>query len=87
MIEINVSQQLKSEIGYERDYDIDEIIDIDGRDRRVWGKVKLTRTDRGILVNGKLKIDITLTCSRCLSEINQVLFRDAAGTLKLLISF
>ena len=76
MIEINVSQQLKSEIGYERDYDIDEIIDVDGCDRRVWGKVKLTRTDRGILVIGKLKMDITLNCCRCLSEFSQVLSLD-----------
>ena len=68
-MQINVAQQLKSPIGSVRDYDVDELIDLtgDGKAGPVKGRVRLMRTDRGILVKGKLDTGLELTCSRCLS--------------------
>ena len=58
-MQINVSQLLKSSIGAVRDYDINESIGItgDGDDSRVKGAVRLTRTDREILVKGTLNTE------------------------------
>jgi uncharacterized protein len=70
MLEINVAQQIKAPIGSERDYEVSEIIDIEGSNATVQGKVRLTRTDRGILAKGTLRTEIELTCGRCLSLFN-----------------
>jgi len=67
MIPINVSQQLKAPIGSIRNYDVDETADIDDSTSRVQGRVKLTRTNRSILVKGRLQTEAEVTCSRCLS--------------------
>jgi len=69
VMQINVSQQLRSSIGSIRDYEVNEIIDVtdDGNSSLVQGKVSLMRTDRGILVKGVLDTEVELTCSRCLS--------------------
>ena len=67
MLQINVSQQLKDPIGSVRDYDVNDAVDITGADGRAEGKATLTRTDRGILVYGMVRMEIELTCSRCLS--------------------
>ena len=66
-MQINVAQQLKASIGATRNYEINEIVDIADGSSLVQGKVRLTRTNRGILVKGTLHIDIEVTCSRCLS--------------------
>jgi uncharacterized protein len=68
-MQINVSQQLRSSIGSVRDYEVSEIVDVtgDGSGSPVQGKVRLMRTDRGILVEGILDTEVELTCSRCLS--------------------
>jgi len=68
-MQINVSQQLRSSIGSVRDYEVSEIADVtgDGNGSLVRGKVRLMRTDRGILVEGILDTDVELSCSRCLS--------------------
>jgi uncharacterized protein len=62
---INVAQLLKEPDGSTRSYDIDEIIDeeVEGS---VIGKVKLIHTNRGVLVQGKLTVEVKLVCSRCL---------------------
>jgi uncharacterized protein len=67
-MEINVSQQLKGNIGNVREYDINEVVDIlgTGFSSRVEGSVKLTRTNRGILVQGTLHTEFPVECSRCL---------------------
>ncbi len=67
-MQINVSQQLRSSIGSVRDYEVSAIVDVagDGNGSLVQGKVRLMRTDRGILVEGMLDTDVELTCSRCL---------------------
>jgi uncharacterized protein len=69
-MQVNVAQLLKATIGSEKNYDVDEIINIEGCDYTVRGKVNLMRTDHGILVEGKLKTDSELTCSRCLTEFD-----------------
>jgi len=70
MVQINVSQQLKASIGSIRDYEVSEIVTIDGGNDTVQGMVRLMRTDRGILAKGVLHTEIELTCSRCLSVFN-----------------
>jgi len=69
VMQINVSQLLRSPIGSVRDYEVKQIIDVtgDGGSSLVQGKVRLMRTDRGILVKGVLATEVELTCSRCLS--------------------
>ena len=66
-LQINVAQLLKSDIGTTRAYVVEEEVDIAGKSRMVHGEVKLTRSDRSILVKGRLHLEIELTCSRCLS--------------------
>ena len=66
-MQANVSQHLKEPIGSTRSHQVDGAVDIGGHGRPVEGKVTLTRTDRGILVQGALRTGIEVTCSRCLS--------------------
>ncbi len=68
-MQLNVSQQLKESIGSVQNYEVSEVVDITGSsgDSLVQGRVKLMRTDRGILVTGKLQTETEVTCSRCLS--------------------
>jgi uncharacterized protein len=74
-VEINVSQQLKAPIGTEREYDVDDFIDIlgVGVGTRVQGRVKLIRTNRGMLVKGKVQTKVPAECSRCLKVFDQPL--------------
>ncbi len=74
-MEINVSQQLKSPIGTLREYDIDARTDIlsIGVSTKIIGHVKLTRTNRGILVQGTLQGEIPVECSRCLKVFDHSL--------------
>jgi len=69
-MQINVSQLLKAPIGTKRDYDIDERIDVGGDSRSIHGSVYLTRTNRGILLEGTLFTDSEVTCCRCLGSFN-----------------
>jgi uncharacterized protein len=73
MAEINVAQLLKSPIGSTRSYDIDETVKTGDGSSPVRGVVTLLRTNRGILVTGKLDTDVELTCSRCLGRFRQPL--------------
>lgn len=70
MLAINVAQQLKEPIGSEREYELDGLVDIDGKESTVSGRVKLVRTDRGIIVEVKLSGETKITCSRCLAEFS-----------------
>ncbi len=65
---MNVSQLLKELIGSVRHYQVNEAVDVagDGNGYPVQGEVKLTRTDRSILVEGTLHMEVEVTCSRCL---------------------
>lgn len=70
MIQENVAQLLKEPVGSTRDYELDESVDITGSGSggRVKGKVRLTRTNRGILAQGTINTGVEVTCSRCLSQ-------------------
>jgi uncharacterized protein len=71
-MQINVAQQLRSAIGTVREHDVDLVMDITGYgdNSRIQGRLTLTRTDRGILVEGKLNAELELTCSRCLTPFS-----------------
>ena len=70
MIQENVAQLLKEPVGSTRDYELDESVDITGSGAggRVKGRVRLIRTNRGILAKGTINTGIEVTCSRCLSQ-------------------
>ena len=65
---LNVSQLLKAPIGAIRDYEVNEVVDIvnDGSSQ-VKGEVGLIRTNRGILAKATLRVEVELSCSRCLN--------------------
>jgi len=67
MIEINVSQQLKESIGSTRSYKMSDNVDVAGSKCMVQGEIKLIRTDKGILIKGRLNTELEVTCSRCLN--------------------
>ena len=67
MLQINVSQQLQDPIGSVRNYELNDVVDITDAGGQAEGKITLTRTDRGILVYSIVRMEIELTCSRCLS--------------------
>jgi uncharacterized protein len=77
-VEINVSQQLKAPIGNVREYEVTEVADIlgTGAGSLVEGQVKLTRTHRGILVQGILRTKLPAECSRCLKVFDYPLTFD-----------
>ena len=74
-LEINVAQQLKEAIGSTREFDIRDTCDfaseIGGCD--VEGRVRLLRTDRGILASVTLTTMLRSICSRCLSPFEHPL--------------
>lgn len=78
MLAINVAQQLKEPMGSDREYELDGQVEINGNESPVSGYVKLTRTDRGILVKARLNSEMEVTCSRCLGEFNRPLKLDFA---------
>ena len=64
---VNVAQLLKEPVGSSRSYSIDGVIDEEVTGP-VEGKIKLIHTDRGILAQGGLAVDVKLICSRCLDS-------------------
>ena len=67
MLEINVAQMLKGSIGTEKVVPVSGKVDITGYgESTVEGKVKLTRTNRSILVKGSLETRVQAGCARCL---------------------
>ena len=77
-MQINVAQLLKTAIGTIRNYEVKGVVDIggNGMDSAVWGKCSLMRTDRGILVKGRLHTEAKVTCSRCLTLFSYPLVLD-----------
>ncbi|HSW58324.1 MAG TPA: DUF177 domain-containing protein [Dehalococcoidales bacterium] len=67
-VEFNVSQQMKANVGAEREYDLDGFIDVlgVGVGTRVQGKAKFIRTNRGILAKGNAGCKLPVECGRCL---------------------
>jgi len=68
-MQMNVSQLLQAPVGTTRNFQIKEFVDVinDGHLHLIEGKVQLLRTSRSILVKGKLRAEVELSCSRCLS--------------------
>jgi uncharacterized protein len=75
-LQINVAQLLKAPIGATRNYNVEEEVDILGKNRLVRGDVELTRSDRSILVHAVLRVDVDLECGRCVSKFNAPLTLD-----------
>ena len=72
-MKINVAQQLREGIGSVRRYEINEVGD-NGFPTR--GELQLLRTNRSILVRGKLETNAREVCSRCLEEFDYPLSLD-----------
>jgi uncharacterized protein len=70
VMQINVAQLVKDAVGSTRHYEIDEVT-ADGL--RVLGGLNLLRTNRSILVTGRLETVEAEVCSRCLEEFDQKL--------------
>jgi len=77
-MEINVSQLLKASIGTAREFSLDEpIIIIDeGGESHVTGTLKVTKTHRGVLVQGTVETAVPMECSRCLKTFKNKLTVD-----------
>jgi uncharacterized protein len=77
-MQINVSQLLKETIGSVRNYEVSGAVDIadNGNGNPVQGKVRLTRTNRSILVKGRLYLTVDVACARCLSLFGYPLVLD-----------
>ncbi len=69
-MEMNVSQLLRDPIGSTRDFQIDDIIDIngDGQSHKIKGNCTLMRLQSSILVKCALNTEVELMCSRCLAK-------------------
>jgi len=73
MLSYNVAALLKSEPGAQRIFDVD--VDISGIDqdlvltRPLTGKLRLIKTDSGILVTGRLETEASVPCRRCLAPM------------------
>jgi len=63
---IDVAQLLREPVGSSRSYCTDEIVNEQARGS-VQGKVTLIHTRQGILVQGRLKVEVEIICSRCLN--------------------
>ncbi|MCL2140102.1 MAG: DUF177 domain-containing protein [Dehalococcoidia bacterium] len=67
MLEINVSQLLKSTIGTKRVVSIGDSVEVSGYGEcQVNGQLQLMRTNRSILAQGKLNTVVAVSCARCL---------------------
>jgi len=67
VLQINVSQLLKAPIGTTRSLEVADAVAIMDGESKVKGEVALMRTDRGILVRGRLGAEVEATCCRCLN--------------------
>ncbi len=67
MLQVNVAQMLKRAIGSERVLAVNDTLEIAVYGQcYVNGTLKLTRTNRSVLVQGELHASINLSCARCL---------------------
>ncbi|MBI2940528.1 MAG: DUF177 domain-containing protein [Chloroflexi bacterium] len=74
-MDFNVSQLVKSPPGTIRTYDVAEAVPELDRDLTtaapVTGRVKVTRTNRGVIVEARLETAIVQSCSRCTEPLIQ----------------
>lgn len=66
MIQTNVAQLLKAPSGSIRVFQINDLLEDEGKNYPVQGEMTLTRTNRSILIQGTLTVNAEMTCSRCL---------------------
>src|SRR5262249_11634733 len=70
----HVAQLMKEPVGSIRRYEVDEPIDLAADAVEaispVRGKVRLMRTNAGILAEGKLGLTVRLECGRCLGPVD-----------------
>lgn len=72
----NVSQLLREATGATRTYPIDQLIVLPAEgspETPIGGELKLTRTNRGLLAQAKLRAATSVPCSRCLKPVMLVL--------------
>ena len=76
----NVAQILQEPIGSVRHYQVQEGIASLGEVEviRLEGWLKFTRTDKGVWVKGRLAMDVSTQCSRCLKEFDAPLETEIA---------
>ena len=67
----SVARLLSSPIGVERRYAFSERLGFGELASEVVGSVKLMRTDRGVLVQARVKTSVWTSCSRCLAKFAQ----------------
>ncbi len=65
-MQFNVSSLLQEHTGALREYDIDDDVRIDGETHHFFGRCRLDRTPRGVLVRARLHGEASADCSRCL---------------------
>ena len=70
-MKFNVSDILFQKAGFISPLNIDDHIQIDGKDMFLFGKGQFLRTDKGIWVSVRIETSIEMQCGRCL---NQFLF-------------
>lgn len=67
MLQVNVAQLLKAQVGTTKSFEISDKIKIEGSESTVEGEFELIRTNRGLLLRGKVKADVEAECCRCLN--------------------
>jgi len=70
VLKLNVAQLLKSPIGTTKELEVADKINFNSEKGLVKGRVKLVRTNRGILATGRLSSQLKLDCCRCLGTFN-----------------
>ncbi|MBI4267489.1 MAG: DUF177 domain-containing protein [Chloroflexi bacterium] len=75
-MQMNVAQLLKSPVGATRHYDMSQVMEIADGQSLVQGKIELIRLGRSILAKAKLRTEVELTCSRCLTVFKHSLTLD-----------
>jgi uncharacterized protein len=72
ILQCNVAQLLKEPLGSCRDFEVKSAgLTLDGiQTGPMRGKVKLIRTNRSILAQGKINSSVKVECSRCLKELD-----------------
>ena len=68
MLSFNVAQLEQGLIGSTRDYQVDDNLTVDGQEITIKGAVRLTKTNRSVLVSATLKTALPLECCRCLNQ-------------------
>ena len=72
-VKYNVAQLLKAAVGESRQYELSE--DISGIDPSLdvagplVGRVRFLRTSEGVLVTGRLHVEVRASCRRCLQDL------------------